>query len=74
MYWSEEGAVAMAQIILLYYSGDLRDIFFGSRRKEYKKIKKLDHFDLVRREKKSEHLIPGARVARDGLTPMIRKL
>lgn len=74
MYWSEEGAVAMAQIILLYYSGDLRDIFFGSWRKEYKKIKKLDHFDLVRGENKSEHLIPGARVARDGLTPMIRKL
>ena len=41
---------------------------------EYKKIKKLDHFDLVRGENKSEHLIPGARVARDGLTPMIRKL
>ena len=42
--------------------------------KNTKKVKKLDHFDLVRGENKSEHLIPGARVARDGLTPMIRKL
>lgn len=67
MYWSEEGAVAMAQIILLYYSGDLRDIFLVVGEKNTKN-KKLDHFDLVRGENKSEHLIPGARVARDGLT------
>lgn len=41
MYWTERGADAMTQMILLSSENSLRDLFFGGWRDEYKKYKEM---------------------------------
>ncbi|HEM3179828.1 ISLre2 family transposase [Streptococcus suis] len=42
MYWSEAGGDTMSQIILLRQSGELRELFFGSWREDYKQYQELE--------------------------------
>ncbi|MDB6183578.1 ISLre2 family transposase [Streptococcus vestibularis] len=43
MYWTTCGASAMSQMILLAYEGKLRELFFGSWRKEYQQLLNPQH-------------------------------
>lgn len=48
MYWSQKGAETMSQVIVLDHAGELRDLFFGSWRIEYERIKALDSVKVRR--------------------------
>ncbi|HGK7052286.1 TPA: UPF0236 family transposase-like protein, partial [Streptococcus agalactiae] len=66
MYWTFWGAETMAQLIVMLYEGDLRELFFGCWREEYHSICQMSK-QSVRRNKASkrdyfpEHRRPGTR-------------
>lgn len=66
MYWTFWGAETMAQLIVMLYEGDLRELFFGRWREEYQSICQMSK-QSVRRNKASkrdyfpEHRRPGTR-------------
>lgn len=43
MYWTIRGAETMSQMIVLNYENQLRELFFGSWREDYKKIVEVEH-------------------------------
>ena len=56
MYWTSEGGIAVANMILLEREGKLRDLFFGEWKKDYDKYTSLDHIsaDSVRPKNESK--------------------
>ena len=60
MYWSEKGADTMSQTILLNYTGELRDLFFGEWRRSYQTIKdqEKDYPGHFQHTQKSDYTLP----------------
>ena len=56
MYWTSEGGIAVANMILLEREGKLRDLFFGEWKEIYDKYTSLDHIsaDSVRPKNESK--------------------
>ncbi|HER0816529.1 TPA: ISLre2 family transposase [Streptococcus pyogenes] len=52
MYWTIGGAETMSQMIVLNYEEQLRDLFFGSWRKEYLRFVDLEHISAARVKQK----------------------
>lgn len=66
MYWTFWGAETMAQLIVMLYEGDLRELFFGDWRDKYQSICQLSEQSRQRQKKPRklyfpEHRRPWAR-------------
>ncbi|MGT2754707.1 ISLre2 family transposase [Streptococcus ovis] len=66
MSWSISGLETMSQLILLRHEGNMRDLFFGTWREEYKKINDLDkisaEYYIERAFEEKKHSLPNARI------------
>lgn len=63
MYWTLDGISTISNLILLADENKLDDFFKGEWRKEYEKIKALDHLsaDSVRPSNQTHHQLPKAK-------------
>lgn len=68
MRWSMAGLEAMSRLIVMKHDQSMRDLFFGSWRKDYQKIKELDpqtvEYFLQLGNKDKEYNLPNVKLAK----------
>lgn len=72
MYWSSVGAITLAKVIIdVYKEGNLKELFSGNWREEYKEIEKLEKIDVtdfLQKNLQNEAKIKSVRIVNEGVT------